>query len=99
MKLPLILVALAVLVPCAAAPAARAQANSEQNQARKDRADGVLPLRQIEGLVVPRMPGMQYLGPEYDAVAKAYRLKFIQNGRVVFVDVDGRTGRPIGNSR
>jgi hypothetical protein len=42
---------------------------------------------------------MQYLGPEYDAVAKAYRLKFIRNGRVVFVDVDGRTGRTLGHSR
>lgn len=45
------------------------------------------------------MTGMQYLGPEYDPAAMAYRLKFIQNGRVHFVDVDARTGRVIGRSR
>ena len=49
--------------------------------------------------VLPAMPGMQYLGPEYDPAAMAYRLKFIRDGRVVFVDVDARTGRCIGQSR
>mgnify|MGYP000850427515 CR=1 FL=1 len=38
------------------------------------------------------MNGAQYLGPEYDPVALAYRLKFIRDGRVIFVDVDARTG-------
>jgi len=38
---------------------------------------------------------MQYLGPEYDPVAIAYRLKFIHDGRVVFVDVDARSGQVI----
>jgi uncharacterized membrane protein YkoI len=42
---------------------------------------------------------MQYLGPEYDPTAMAYRLKFIQGGRVVFVDVDARTGQILGESR
>ena len=41
------------------------------------------------------MPGMQYLGPEYDPAAMAYRLKFIRDGRVVFVDVDARSGQVI----
>lgn len=45
------------------------------------------------------MPGMQYLGPEYDAAAMAYRLKFIRDGRVVFVDVDARSGSILGQSR
>ena len=43
-----------------------------------------------EQRVLPTMPGMQYLGPEYDPAAMAYRLKFIREGRVVFVDVDAR---------
>ena len=30
---------------------------------------------------------------EYDPAAMAYRLKFIRNGRVVFVDVDARSGQ------
>lgn len=52
----------------------------------------VKPLREIEAVVLPRMRGMQYLGPEYDPGAQIYRLKFISKDRVIFVDVDGRTG-------
>ncbi|HET9629068.1 MAG TPA: PepSY domain-containing protein [Novosphingobium sp.] len=67
-----------------------------QGQVRRDmRAGNVLPLRQIEQIVLPTMPGMQYLGPEYDPIAMAYRLKFINQGRVVFVDVDARSGQII----
>ena len=65
----------------------------EQADARQDMAAGkVKPLREIEGTVVPRMRGMQYLGPEYDPTAQVYRLKFINKDRVIFVDVDGKTG-------
>lgn len=65
----------------------------EQADARQDMAAGkVKPLREIEGTVVPRMRGMQYLGPEYDPTAQVYRLKFIDKNRVIFVDVDGKTG-------
>ncbi|MGB5078078.1 MAG: hypothetical protein WBO17_11415 [Sphingorhabdus sp.] len=65
----------------------------EQDDAREDWRNGkVKSLRQIEGSVVPRMRGMQYLGPEYDPTAQVYRLKFIDRDRVIFVDVDGRTG-------
>ena len=49
-------------------------------------------------MVLPQMRGMQYLGPEYDAGAMAYRLKFIRDGRVVFVDIDARSGRVIRRS-
>ncbi len=65
----------------------------EQDDARQDMAAGkVKSLREIEGTVVPRMRGMQYLGPEYDPTAQVYRLKFINKDRVIFVDVDGKTG-------
>lgn len=65
----------------------------EQDEARQDMASGkVKSLREIEGSVVPRMRGMQYLGPEYDPTAQVYRLKFINKDRVIFVDVDGKTG-------
>lgn len=65
----------------------------EQDEARQDmRAGKVRPLREIEANIVPRMRGMQYLGPEYDSSAQVYRLKFIDGNRVIFVDVDGRTG-------
>jgi uncharacterized membrane protein YkoI len=65
----------------------------EQDDARADMNSGkVKSLREIEGAIVPRMRGMQYLGPEYDPQAQVYRLKFINNDRVIFVDVDARTG-------
>ena len=65
----------------------------EQDDARQDWQQGkVKSLREIEGSVVPRMRGMQYLGPEYDPSAQVYRLKFINKDRVIFVDVDGKTG-------
>lgn len=72
----------------------------DQGQARKAvRAGNILAVREIEQNVLPRMKGAQYLGPEYDSAAMAYRLKFIRDGRVTFVDVDARTGRILGISR
>ena len=84
-------VALALAIP---ALSSFAQPNGEQTQVRKDmRAGNVRSLREIEERVLPTMPGTQYLGPEYDPAAMAYRLKFIRDGRVVFVDVDARSGQ------
>ena len=79
---------------------AHAEPGREQGQVRKEmRAGNVRSLREIEGRVLPTMPGMQYLGPEYDPLAVAYRLKFIDKGRVVFVDVDARSGKVLTTSR
>jgi hypothetical protein len=65
-----------------------------QGEARKEMREGnVRSLREIERRVLPTKRDMQYLGPEYDPAAMAYRLKFIRNGRVVFVDVDARSGQ------
>jgi hypothetical protein len=55
-----------------------------------------MPLPQLERRVMPLMPGADYLGPEING--GAYRMKFIQNGRVVWVDVDPQTGRVIRRS-
>lgn len=97
MKLmPALAVAFALLAsgPLHAAP------KDEQVKARKElRAGNILRIRDIEGKVLPVMNGAQYLGPEYDPAAMAYRLKFIREGRVIFVDVDARTGHIIRQSR
>ncbi len=78
---------------------ALAQPN-DQGEARKEmRAGNVLSLREIEGRVLPTMRGSEYLGPAYDSTAMAYRLKFIRDGRVTYVDIDARTGRVLGVSR
>ncbi|PKB25116.1 hypothetical protein B0I00_0300 [Novosphingobium kunmingense] len=97
MKTTSLLVALAVLatpLPVIAGP------GGEQGQARKElRAGNVRSLREIEQRVLPTMGGSQYLGPEYDPAAMAYRLKFIRDGRVIFVDIDARTGQVMRQSR
>ena len=97
MKIWITSIALALALP---ASFAMAEPGSEQGQVRKEmRAGNVRSLREIEKRVLPTMPGMQYLGPEYDPLAMAYRLKFIRDGRVVFVDVDARSGKIISTSR
>ena len=79
---------------------AQAQSRSDQAEARKQmRAGHTLKLRDIERRVLPTMGDAEYLGPAYDSVAMAYRLKFIRDGRVIFVDVDARTGRILRRSR
>jgi len=55
-----------------------------------------MPLPQLERRVMPQMPGAEYLGPELNR--GTYRLKFMQNGRVIWVDVDSQTGRIIRRS-
>jgi uncharacterized membrane protein YkoI len=73
---------------------AAAQSRSDQASARKEiEAGRAMPLREIERRIVPQMKGNEYLGPEYDGEATAYRLKFIRDGKVVWVDVDARTAR------
>ena len=79
---------------------AQAQSRNDQGEARKEmRAGNVLSLREIERRVLPTMRGAEYIGPAYDSTAMAYRLKFIRDGRVMFVDVDARTGRVLRRSR
>ena len=90
------LIALLLAVP---AMPALAEPGHEQGQVRKEmRAGNVRSLRDIERRVLPMIPNIQYLGPEYDPAAMAYRLKFIRDGRVVFVDVDARSGAVVGQS-
>ena len=56
-----------------------------------------MPLPSIERRVMPFMGGADYLGPEFDG--DTYRLKFVKDGRVIWVDVDAATGRIKGKSR
>lgn len=55
-----------------------------------------MPLPMIERRVVPQMGSAQYLGPEFRG--SVYRLKFLSDGRVIWIDVDARTGRVMRRS-
>ncbi len=86
----LLITAFAVL---SLAQPSQARRGDDQGGLREDVQQGkVKKPREIESKILPKMRGMQYLGPEYDSVAQVYRLKFIDKDRVIFVDVDGRTG-------
>ena len=94
--------AIAFLLLAFTAPSAPvlAEPQTVQGQVRKDmRAGNVRSLREIEQRVLPGMRGAEYLGPEYDPAAMVYRLKFIREGRVTFVDVDARSGTILSQSR
>lgn len=91
---------LAALVALAAPLHAFAGPGGEQGQVRKElRAGNILKSSQIEARIIPQLPGWQYIGFEFDQVALAYRLKFIREGRVIFVDVDARSGDILRQTR
>ena len=56
--------------------------------------------RAIENGVVPQMKsrGADYIGAEFDEDMSRYRLKFMRDGSVIWVDVDGRTGAIVGRA-
>jgi len=69
----------------------------DQDRAFREKQQGrSMPLPQIERRVLPHMGGADYLGPELRG--QNLRMKFMDNGRVIWVDVDPRTGRIVGKS-
>ena len=111
MKMPVALMILVLAAPLAAAspvPAVGPAASpavipggqrDDQMRAFDGRRTGkLMPLREIERRVVPTMPGAQYLGFEFDGGSSVYTLKFLRDGRVIWVDVDGRSGQVIGRT-
>ncbi|MWV29381.1 hypothetical protein [Aurantiacibacter rhizosphaerae] len=99
--LPAFLASVALAASLAATPAYAAQSRGDQQSARAEMQAGRnMPIREIERRIIPRMErGDEYIGFEYDATAQAYRLKFIRNGRMIWVDVDAQTARILRISR
>ncbi|HEY0111976.1 MAG TPA: hypothetical protein VGB59_02360 [Allosphingosinicella sp.] len=92
-----------ILAACAAAATAAiaevGPREREQETAFRATRDGrFIPLRAIEARIVPLMNGFSYLGPELDARSGRYRLKFLRGQRVVWIDIDARSGEVVGKS-
>jgi hypothetical protein len=69
----------------------------DQDRAFRDTREGrSMPLPQIERRVRPHMGNADYLGPELKG--ETYRLKYMQDGHVIWVDVDAATGRIVRRS-
>ena len=97
----------ALAVPTLAAPSLVAnglvmagfdgQRPRDQDRAFRNTREGrSMPLPMIERKVRPHMGGADYLGPELKG--ETYRLKYMQDGRVIWVDVDAATGRIVRKS-
>ena len=93
------LLAVALAGTAVAAPADARPRDREQDEAfRGTQAGRFVPLRAIESRIVPQMRGFTYLGPELDAGAGRYRLKFMRGQQMVWIDVDAHDGRVVGRS-
>jgi len=94
-----LLLAVAAAAGLSSAPAlAERQRERDSDRAFEATREGrSMPLPQLERRVLPFMGGADYLGPELNG--RVYRFKFMQNGRVIWVDVDGQSGRIIRRSR
>ena len=90
-----------LLLLTAAAPAVDAPDAQESERAfawRATRSGKLLPIKEIERRVIPTMKGAQYIGFNLDPQSIVYTLKFLRDGEVIWVDVDGRTGQVLGQT-
>lgn len=93
-----LLLPLAILA-ASATSAAEAQRRGDQREAYEGRRAGrLLPLSEIERRIVPTMRGAQYIGVDLDADLVVYTLKFLRDGTVIWIEVDGQTGQVVGRS-
>ena len=95
---PVFLLSAAALAAAAIAADARPR-HREQDAAFEARQDGrLMSFRAIRSRIVPQMRGAEYMGSELDPGSGLYRLKFMRDGQVIWIDVDGRTGRVVGRA-
>lgn len=72
----------------------------EQDAARRAMLEGqVMPFGMIKRRVDGQMGGATYVGSEFNPSSNRYRLKYVKDGKVVWVDADGRTGDIMGMAR
>jgi len=83
------------------ASAQRFQRGEEQKAARRQMLDGnVMPFSIIKRRVESDMNGATYVGVAPPPREGVYRLQFLRgDGKVLWVDVDGKTGNIIARTR
>ena len=93
MRFPLLLAAIGLAVSAQSADAQRLQ--RDQDTAYRAMQQGhILSLTTIRTRIQVR--GAEFIGAELDPTGTVYRLKFMRGSEVIWIDVDARTGRPIG---
>jgi uncharacterized membrane protein YkoI len=99
MKMLLLLAFAATPISALVMAAVPDQRRGDQMSAFEARRQGrSMSLREIEARVIPTMKGAQYIGFDYDSGAAIYTLKFLRDGNVIWVDVDGRSGQVVGRT-
>ena len=97
MSLFRILLAAAIAVGALASPALADPPRDQDRVGEAVRQGRSMPLPKIERRVLPFAGGADYLGPEFNG--ETYRLKFVRNGKVFWIDVDPETGKIVGRSK
>ena len=100
MKALTLILAVALTLPLTSTGSAQFR-RGDADAVYQGRLSGALrPLRSIESAIVPGMKahGADYIGAEYDEDMGRYRLKFMRDGSVIWIDVDGRTGAIVGRA-
>ena len=100
MKLSSLIAGVAAIAAMVAVPSyAEAGQRGEQDAARRAMLDGqTMPFSLIKRRVDAAMGGATYLGAEFNPSSNRYRLKYVKDGKVVWVDADGRTGDITGRA-
>lgn len=98
LRLSILGIAAASMLAATPAAAQRGRGGDQGEAYRQYNAGTLISSREIEARIVPHMQGMSYLGFEFDETRAVYRLKFMQGRKVIWIDVDGRTGKIIGRS-
>jgi uncharacterized membrane protein YkoI len=93
-KLPrMVRILIATALVAVAVQPASAQRRDQDDAFAAARSGEIRPLGEIIGRVNGRVRGGSFIGSDFDAGTKTYRLKYMRGGEVVVVDVDARSGR------
>lgn len=95
MRLSVVAMVIAGLL-CSAVPSFAQRGDQDEAYAAA-RAGAIKPLGEIISKVSQRQSG-NFIGSDFDSSKRTYRLKYMQNGSVRYIDVDARTGQVIGMS-
>lgn len=96
MRKPLAAMAVALVFLVSAPSLAERNRVPEQDALRNGvRAGEFLPYQEMRARAQGRVEG-QMIGSEFDPGTGRYRFKFQRGGSVIWMDMDGRTGREVG---
>jgi hypothetical protein len=96
MRKPLAAMAVALVLAVSSPSLAERNRVPEQDALREGvRSGQFLPYQEMRARAQGRVDG-QMIGSEFDPGTGRYRFKFQRGGSVIWMDMDGRTGREVG---